>query len=153
MSADHGSLAALGAFFAGAPAASRAVRPLAPGARVALELDDGPAGFTMVGGAPVLAPGLPDQPDFTLRLPPAAVARLCEDASASVGALGLRFFSLLLERDPALRIRVRVQAPTARIVANGYLTVLLLGGPRVVLWLLRRGLANPRAVIDRLRQP
>jgi len=44
-----------------------------------------------------------------------------------------------------------VDAPTARLLTHGYLSVLALGGARVALWLLRRGLANPLAVIDRLR--
>jgi hypothetical protein len=148
----QGSLAALRALFAGAPAALEAVRPLSPSARVGLELDEGPAGFAISGGAPALTQGAPDRPDFTLRLPARAVARLCASPVAGVGELGLIFFSLLLERDPALRVGVRVQAPTTRLLANGYLGVLLLGGPRVALWLLRRGLADPRAVIERLRR-
>jgi endonuclease YncB( thermonuclease family) len=44
-----------------------------------------------------------------------------------------------------------VQAPTGRLVAHGYLAVLALGGTRVALWLLRRGLASPARIIDRLR--
>jgi hypothetical protein len=146
------SLAALTAFFASAPSASRAVRPLSSAARVGLELDDGLAGFAMSSGAPLLTAGLPAEPDFTLRLPAEAVARLCERQAAGVGELGLLFFSLLLERDPSLRIGVRVHAPASRLIRNGYLTVLAMGGPRVALWLLRRGLADPRAVIERLRR-
>jgi len=148
----HASLAALAGFFAGARSAARAIRPLSPAARVALVLDEGPAGFAMSRDGPVLTPGTPADPDFTLRLPDAAVARLCQDPGAGVGELGLLFFSLLLERDPALHVGARVHATTARLVANGYLTVLVLGGPRVALWLLRRGLAEPRAAIERLRR-
>jgi hypothetical protein len=148
----QGSLAALGAFFAGAPAAARAVRPLSPAARVGLELDEGPAGFAMAGGTPALTPGAPEAPDFTLRIPAAAVARLCARPDAGVGELGVLVFSLMRERDPALRIGVRIQASTPRLLVGGYLGVLLLGGPPVALWLLRRGLGDPRAVIDRLRR-
>jgi hypothetical protein len=146
------SLASLRALFASAPAAARAIRPLSPAARVGLELDDGPAGFALEGGLAAITPGAPAAPDFTLRLPAGAVASLCAHPEAGVGELGVLFFSLLLERDPALRIGVRVQAPTGRLLAHGYLGVMLLGGPRVALWLLRRGLADPRAVIERLRR-
>jgi hypothetical protein len=61
------------------------------------------------------------------------------------------FFQLVLERDPALRVTLTVDAPTSRLLAHGYLSVLALGGARVALWLLGRGLANPRRVIERLR--
>jgi hypothetical protein len=147
-----GSLATLAELFGRAPSAARAVRPLSPAARVGLELDEGPAGFAMSNGTPVLTVGAPADPDFTLRLPAAAVARLSAHAGAGVGELGLLFFSLILERDPSLHVGVRVHAPTSRLLAHGYLTVLALGGPRVLAWLLRRGLADPRAVIERLRR-
>jgi hypothetical protein len=145
------SLDALARFFAASPAARRAVRPLAPGARVALELDEGPAGFTLEAGAPRLAAGPLADPDFTLRLPAAAVARVVAVEGDDVGAVGVAFFQQVLERDPAVRIGVRVQAPTPRLLAHGYLGVLALGGARVTLWLVKRGLANPKAIIDRLR--
>jgi len=147
------SLARLAAFFATAPAAARAVRPLSPSARIGLELEGGPAAFEVTDGVPVLTAGAPADPDFTLRLPAEAVARLCARTGAGVGELGVLFFSLARSRDPALRIGIRLQAPTRRLIASGYLGVLAAGGPSVALWLLRRGLADPRAVIERLRRP
>jgi hypothetical protein len=137
-------------FFTRSPAAARALRALRPGAAVALELAEGPAGFRP-GGAPVTA-GQPDQPDFTLRLPVAALQRLCADPAAGVGALGVQFFTLVVEHDPALRVEVRLEAPTTRLLAHGWLAVLALGGVEVALWLLRRGLADPRAALERLRR-
>lgn len=145
------SLDALARFFATSPAARRAVRPLAAGARVALDLDGGPAGFTLSAGAPCLAPGPLADPDFTLRLPAGAVARVAAVEGDDVGEVGIAFFRLVLERDPALRVGLRVDAPTTRLLAHGYLGVLALGGARVAFWLLKRGFANPLAVIDRLR--
>lgn len=148
---DASSLSLLARYFATAPAARRAVRPLAAGARVALLLDEGPAGFTLVDGAPRLADGALPDPDFTLRLPRAAVERLAGHPAEDVGEAGLAFFRLALERDPALRVGVTVQASTARLVSHGYLAVLALGGAKVALWLLKRGVANPGKIIDRLR--
>jgi hypothetical protein len=152
MSGSPPSLATLTAFFAAAPAAARAVRPLSPAARVGLDLDEGPAGFAVRDGRPVLTAGVLGAPDFTLRLPAAAVERLCSRADAGVGELGLRLLTLARERDPALHVGVRLHASTGRLLGNGYLSVLALGGPAVALWLLRRGLADPLAVIERLRR-
>jgi hypothetical protein len=147
-----GSLAALETFFATAPAARRATRPLARGARVNLVLDGCEARFTMESGAPAVHVGAAPDPDFTLGLPAAAVERITGLAGDDVGAFGIEFFRLVLERDPALKVRVRVDAPTARLLGHGYLGVLALGGARVAWWLLRNGVKNPRAAIDRLRR-
>jgi hypothetical protein len=146
-------LARLATFFAEAQSAVRAVRPLSPAACIGLELDEGPASFSMVGGAARLSAGAPAAPDFTLRLPTEAVSRLCAHPEAGVGELGLLFFALARHRDPQRRIGIRIQATTGRLLSNGYLTVLAVGGPRVALWLLRRGLSDPRAAIERLRRP
>jgi hypothetical protein len=106
----------------------------------------------MASGAPLLSAGAPAVPDFTLRLPAEAVRRLCDRPGAGVGELGLLFFALARDQDPQRRIGIRIQATTGRLLSNGYLTVLAVGGPRVALWLLRRGLSDPRAAIERLRR-
>ncbi len=146
-----GTLDALRTFFETAPAARRAARPLARGARVNLALVDGDARFTMESGSPEVHAGLAPDPDFTLTLPPGAVARLTGMDGEDVGAFGIEFFKLVLERDPALKVRVRVNASTARLVGHGYLGVLALGGAKVGWWLLKNGVRNPKAAIDRLR--
>lgn len=145
------SLDALRTFFETAPAARRATRPLARGARVNLAIDGGDARFTMESGAPQVLAGAAPDPDFTLTLPPAAVARITGLGSDDVGAFGIEFFKLVLERDPALKVRVRVNAATARLVGHGYLGVLAVGGAKVAWWLVRNGVKNPKAAIDRLR--
>ncbi|HET8541827.1 MAG TPA: AAA family ATPase [Anaeromyxobacter sp.] len=146
-----GSLEALRTFFETAPAARRAARPLARGARVNLALDGGDARFTMESGAPEVHAGAAPDPDFTLTLPAAAVARITGMDGDDVGAFGIEFFRLVLERDPALKVRVRVNAPTTRLVGHGYLGVLALGGAKVAWWLVKNGVKNPKAAIDRLR--
>jgi hypothetical protein len=145
------SLDALRRFFETHPAALRATRPLARGARVNLALDAGEARFTMESGHPAVQGGKGADPDFTLTLPRAAVERITGLASEDVGEFGIAFFKLLLERDPALKVRVHVEAPTARLLAHGYLGVLALGGVKVGWWLVRNGVKNPKAAIDRLR--
>jgi len=145
------SLDALRKFFEVSPAARKATRSLSRDARVALDLPDGPARFRMeADGARVEAGAEPD-PDFTLTLPAAAVRHLTSRAGDDVGEFGVAFFQLVLSRDPAERVRVHVQASTARLVAHGYLGVLATGGMKVTWWLLKNGVKNPKAAIDRLR--
>ena len=144
-------LESLKTFFESAPAARRATKPLALSARVNLALDGGSARFTMEAGEPAVHEGPAPDPDFTLTLPSAAVQRITTLSSDDVGEFGIAFFKLLLEGDPALRVRVRIDAPTTRLLGHGYLGVLALGGMKVTWWLIKKGVKNPKAAIDRLR--
>ena len=145
------SYEALRTFFETSPAARKATHLLHRGARVNLALDGGPANFTMEGGSPEVRPGAAAEPDFTLTMPAPAVAQVTGLRSDDVGEFGIAFFKLVLERDPSRKVHVRVDAPTSRLLANGYLGVLALGGLKVSWWLLRNGVKNPKAAIDRLR--
>jgi hypothetical protein len=146
------SVEALAAFFTGAEVARRATRPLSAEAEVGLDVAGELARFTMAGGAPAVLAGPAADPDFTLVLPAGAVERLTAGGLERIGDLGVEFFRLAADREPARRIGIRLHAPTARLVARGYLGVLLLGGAGVALWLLRKGIANPRAALERLRR-
>ncbi len=145
------SFESLKAFFETAPAARRAARPLSRDARVNLALEGGPATFTMESGAPEVRAGAAQDPDFTLTMPPGAVSRITGLASDDVGEFGIEFFKLVLERDPSLKVRVRMDAPTTRLLGHGYLGVLAAGGLRVTWWLLKNGVKNPKSAIERLR--
>ena len=145
------SFDSLKAFFETSPAARKATRPLTRGARVNLALDSGPAHFTMDGGAPEVRVEAAAEPDFTLTLPAGAVQRITSLRSDDVGEFGIEFFKLVLERDPALKVRVKIDAPTTQLLGHGYLGVLAVGGMKVTWWLLKNGVKNPKAAIDRLR--
>lgn len=142
---------ALARFFETSPAAHKATRSLARDARVALDLESGPARFTMAAGKARVEPGAEPDPDFTLSLPSQAVDHLTAMKGDDVGAFGIAFFQLLLAREPDRRVRVHVHASTARLIAHGYLGVLATGGAKVAWWLLKNGVKNPKAAIDRLR--
>ena len=145
------SLLALQRFFETAPAATKATRPLSRAARVNLALEGETARFTMESGAPRVHEGAGEKPDFTLHMPPEAVRRITALESDDVGEFGIAFFLLLLEHDPALKVRVHIDASTSTLLAHGYLGVLALGGLKVTWWLVRNGVKNPRAAIDKLR--
>src|SRR5512132_3150540 len=142
---------ALKTFFETSPAARKAARPLSRGARVNLALDGGDAHFTVESGNPEVRDGADAAPDFTLTLPTGAVERITSLESDDVGEFGIAFFKLVLERDPALKARIHVDAPTTRLIGHGYLGVLALGGMKVTWWLVKNGIRNPKAAIDRLR--
>ncbi len=145
------SFEALKRFFETQPAARKATKPLHAGAEVGLALDAGPARFTVRGGAPAVEEGEAITPDFTLTLPDGAVKRITAMTSDDVGEFGIAFFKLVLEKDPALKVRVRLDAPTTQLIQHGYLGVLAVGGMKVAFWLLKNGVKNPKAAIDRLR--
>jgi hypothetical protein len=142
---------ALARFFATSPAARKATRPLARDARAALDLAGGAARFTMSTGEGRVEEGAEPDPDFTLTLPDGAVAHLTSIRAEDVGEFGIEFFKLVLARDPERKVRLHIHASTARLVSHGYLGVLAAGGAKVAWWLLKNGVRNPKAAIDRLR--
>jgi hypothetical protein len=145
------STEALARFFATSPAARKATKPLARDARAALDLAGGAARFTMSTGEGCVEEGAEPDPDFTLTLPDGAVAHLTSIRAEDVGEFGIEFFKLVLAREPERKVRVHIHASTARLIAHGYLGVLAAGGAKVAWWLLKNGVKNPKAAIDRLR--
>jgi hypothetical protein len=145
------SFEALKRFFETAPAAAAATRPLSREAEVGLDLEGGPARFTMASGRAELEGGAARDPDFTLAIPDAAVKHITSFARSDAGELGIEFFKLAISRDPAIKVRIRIQASTPRLVSRGYLGVLAAGGLKVGWWLLRNGVLNAKATFDRFR--
>jgi hypothetical protein len=146
------SFDALKRFIETAPASRLATRPLGQPAEVAILLDgDPPARFTMESGSPQLLPEPARDPDFTLSLPEKAVQQLTTLGSEDVGEYGVAFFGLLLSSDHDLKVRAHINAATSRLLGRGYLSVLASGGAKVAWWLMKNGVRNPKAAIDRLR--
>jgi SCP-2 sterol transfer family protein len=145
------SFQALKTFFETAEVARKATKPLHDTAEVALQLDGGPAHFTVKEGRATVLEGPAQKPDFTLTLPDGAVKRITSLQSDDVGEFGIEFFKLVLEHDPAAKVRVKIDAPTGTLLSHGYLGVLAQGGMKVTWWLLKNGVKNPKAAIDRLR--
>lgn len=145
------SFDALKTFFETQAAARKATKPLADEAQVGLVLSTGPAYFTMTGGRPTVVEGKAPAPDFTLTLPDGAVQRITALASDDVGEFGIEFFKLVLDRNPDMHAGIRIDASTGQLLKHGYLLVLAQGGMKVTWWLLKNGVKNPKAAIERLR--
>jgi hypothetical protein len=145
------SFDALKTFFETSEVARKATKPLNDSAQVALQLDGGAAHFTVKGGRAQVVQGAAPDPDFTLTLPDGAVKRITALPGNDVGEFGIEFFKLVLEKDPAVKAHVKIDAPTTRLLSHGYLGVLAQGGVKVSWWLLKNGVKNPKAAIDRLR--
>jgi len=118
----------LKSFLERSPVARKATRPLSRDARVNVKFAEGLAHFRMEEKGPRLLAGSVADPDFTLTLPRGAVRLLTTLASEDVGEVGVLFFKLVLATDPALKVRVHIDAHPARLFAHGYLGVLALGG-------------------------
>jgi hypothetical protein len=145
------SFQALKTFFETAEVARKATKPIHDTAEVALQLDGGPAHFTVKDGRATVVEGPAKSPDFTLTLPDGAVKRITALQSNDVGEFGIEFFKLVLEHDPAMKVKVKIDAPTGTLLSHGYLGVLAQGGMKVTWWLLKNGVKNPKAAIERLR--
>jgi len=100
-----------------------------------------------VAGATRLEPGALRDADLELGFPPGAIERL-EATGGGIGDFAVALFELAVERDPALRVDLRILAPFSRLVRRGYLHLLVAGGPAVFAW----GAANGVGTLGELRR-
>jgi hypothetical protein len=150
--------AVLSNFLSTSTAARAAAASLRAGAEVAITLTDvegdwrifrtDDAGIAFEAGKAV-------DPDFDLRIPPAAIYSICSRHDSDVGDLGVTFFEHLVEKDPALKIAVKLHSGFIKLTGRGWLTLLARGGPKVVLWMANKGMRGPGGVataLGRLRR-
>jgi len=107
-----------------------------------------------VDGVTRLEPGARRDADLELAFPPGAVERLAA-TGGGIGAFAVALFELAVERDPALRVDLRILAPFSRLVRRGYLRLLVAGGPSVLAWGAAHGvgtLGELRRWIARMRK-
>jgi hypothetical protein len=101
-----------------------------------------------------LEPGKATDPDFELRVPPGAVRSICSRHDADVGDLGVTFLEHIAVHDPELKIQVTLHSGLLKLTSRGWLGVLARGGPKVVVWMTKKGLRGRGAiatVIGRLK--
>ena len=93
-------------------------------------------------GRSCLEPGAAKDPDFVFRFAPGSVRRLAS-VSGGVDDFAVALFSLFDEVDE-LRVDFRVVAPLRRLVARGYLKLLLKAGPKLAAYGASKGLHGLR---------
>jgi len=104
-------------------------------------------------GVTVLEPGAADDPDFVFRFTPAAVERL-DAVDGGVGEFAATLFELIVDADEDQGVGFRIAAGFPRLVARGYLRLLLAAGPEVLRFGLVHGVTTLRALrrlVDELR--
>ena len=103
-----------------------------------------------------LVPGAAADPDLVFHFPPAAIERLAA-VEGDVGDFATTLFALLLDDDPEHRVGLRIVASFPRLVARGYVRLLLAAGPAVLQFGARHGVADlaslRRLVRDLRRRP
>jgi hypothetical protein len=145
--------AVLSNFLSTNAAVQAAATSLRAGAEVAIVLTDVDGDWRICRNEATgvsLEPGKATDPDFELRIPPAAIDTICSRQDSDVGELGITFFELVAERDPALRINVTLHSGFIKLTSRGWLSLLARGGPRVVMWLANKGLRGPGGVATAL---
>jgi hypothetical protein len=103
----------------------------------------------------LLLPGAAPDPDFAFRFTPGAIARL-EAVRGGVGDFAAELFTLVLARDPASRVDLRVVASFPRLIRRGYLQLLLAAGAGVRAIGAAHGVAGVRdlaGLVARIRRP
>lgn len=139
---DH--VDALAQFFATHPACRAASRYVALGATSKVFFTHRPGEpWHLLCGADGsrLEPGPASDPDFAFCFPPAAIDRITT-AEGGVGGFAVALFSSIVEPDAALHVGFRVIAPWMRLARNGYVGLLIAGGPRVIAFGARHGIRS-----------
>jgi hypothetical protein len=139
-------------FFETSEAARRASSPLKKAAEVGVRFTDVPGDFTfkLIDGKPRFTEGRADDPDFELTLAPGAVRAIAAQPDADVGDLGIVFFQRIVAKDPDEKIAVKLHSGLIKLTLRGWLSVMALGGVKVMGWLAMKGLKGPSAIASAL---
>ena len=150
---SESSAVMLSAFLTANPGALRAAGALRSGAEVAITLTDVTGDRRIylhetggIGFEPVKA----IDPDFELRIPPAAVRTICSRRDADLGDLGIAFFEHIISRQPENKIHIKVHSGLVKLTRRGWVNLLTQGGSKVVAWMARKGLRGPGAIAGAL---
>jgi hypothetical protein len=143
----------LAAFIAKNPGALRVAQALNGGAEVAIRFVNEAADWRLrvvESGKAVFEQEKAANPDFELYMPPDAVKAITARTDSDVGSIGIVFFEHILARDPARKVGVKVHSGIVKLTRRGWLGVLALGGPKLVMWMAGKGLRGPGAIANAL---
>ncbi len=145
--------AVLAAFIATNSGAQRVSEALNSGAEVAIRFVDQPGDWRLYipeSGKACFEQAKATDPDFELYMPTAAVNAIAVQTKADVGELGIAFFEHIVAREPTRQIGVKVHSGFVKLTRRGWLGVLALGGPKVMMWMAGKGLRGPGAIANAL---
>ncbi len=132
-------------FFTNNQVAIEATRPIKKGTQIELVLLDDPQGayhFIKEGTMALVKEGKANKPDFTMTFPPRAIENITALQTDNIAEFGITFFKHMLEEDPDLQVKVKIQTGIIGLTTHGYLKVLALGGVKVMTWLARKGVSG-----------
>ena len=155
MTQNVDSEAMLAAFLLSNSGAQIVARCLKPGAEVAISFTDRPGDWRLYpneAGQAVFEPMKASDPDFELTIPPGAICVICSRTEADVGDLGVAFFNQIVAREPDLRIHVKVRSGVIKLTRRGWLGALAEGGPKVMIWMAKKGLRGRGAIATALER-
>jgi hypothetical protein len=144
--------AMLARFVLTSPVAHKAASLLREGAEVAVAYTDmaGEWRFYVNAGNPAIESGKAQDPDFELRLTAGAVRSICLMPDADLGDFGVAFFEHIVSRNPDHKIRVRPYSGVIKLTRRGWLSLLARGGPKLAIWMARKGLRGSGDVVAAL---
>ena len=142
--ADDVHVEALAHFFATHPACVAATRCVRVGATSKVFFTHRPGEpWHLLRGSDgsSLEQGPASDPDFAFCFPPRSIERITT-AGGGVGGFAVALFSSIVEADASLHVGFRVIAPWMRLARNGYVRLLLAGGPQVLAFGARHGIRS-----------
>jgi hypothetical protein len=152
---DVDTEAILAAFLLINSGAQIVARALKPGAEVAISFTDRPGDWRLYpneAGQAVFEPTKASDPDFELSIPPGAISAICSRTEADAGELGVAFFEHIVAREQHLRIQVKVRSGVIKLTRRGWLGALAVGGPKVAMWMAKKGLRGGGAIATALER-
>ena len=140
--------------FTSTEAGKSAVRPLRKGTKVGIKILGQPGNYTFERTATGvdIRSGQPSDPDFFMTMGPEAVQQIHDTEGDRVGDFGVSFLKTMMAEEEERAVRVKLNAGLFRLTRNGYLKVLLLGGPVVVAFMAKHGYVGPTAVAKAIKK-
>ena len=150
----HPSYIQLKDFLENRPVCRKASAPLKPHASVRVLFSDHEDVYTFrrTQDGPRLEPGIPERPDFSLRMQPAMIDRLCRMVSDDIGEFGGILLGEGISGEPELRLSGTIHTGFFDLFRKGYFGILRLGGWKVMKVLAAKGVTGIGAIREKINK-
>ncbi len=131
------------------PAAKRAMKQLKPGAAINFILSEDETVYhaKRIKSGAEMNKGATEQVDLWLRLGPRAVDDLLELNTSDLGTFGVEVLKhMVASRPPEEKIDIKLEAGFIGLTKRGYLKIVILGGPKVMGFLAKKGFGGLGAI-------